>query len=141
MQTDTLTAMERGSAWPLRCVDYVSTLLAAVATAGVVSLLIPSHWPALVGMFLGMLLGMVVLLIVFLGFSLLAGPFGILMPGMTAAMITGMVCGMMMTAQKASLVNALTVGALIGLGTAAVFHLYDWSLHGEVSQGDTGREA
>ncbi len=140
-QADTLTVMEGNAAWSLRWVDYVSTLLAAGVTAGVVRLLIPSHWPALVGMILGMLLGMVVLLIIFLGFSLLAGPFGILMPGMPAAMIAGMVCGMMMTAQKASLLDALIVGALIGLGTAAVFHLYDWSLHGEVSQDDTGREA
>jgi hypothetical protein len=133
--------MERNSAWSLRCVDYVSTLLAAGVTAGVVWLLIPSHWPALVSMFLGMLLGMVVLLIVFLSFSLLVGPFGILMPGMPAAMMAGMVCGMMLTAEKAVLLDALTVGALIGLGTAVVFHLYDWSLHGEVSQDDRGREA
>jgi hypothetical protein len=107
----------------------------------VVWLLIPSDWPALVGMVLGMLLGMVVLLIVFLSFSLLVGPFSILMPGMPAAMMTGMVCGMMMTAEKAVLVDALTVGVLIGLATAVVFHLYDRSLHGEVSQEDTGREA
>ena len=64
-QADTLTVMEGNAAWSLRCVDYVSTLLAAVVTAGVVRLLIPSHWPALVGMILGMLLGMVVLLIIF----------------------------------------------------------------------------
>ena len=141
MQTDTLPVMNRDSAGLLRCVDYVSTLLAGVATAGVVSLLIPSHWPALVGMFLGMLLGMVVLLIVFLSFALLAGPFGILMPGMTASMISGMVGGMMVTAEKAPLVDALMVGALIGLGVAVLFHLYDRSLHGEVSRDERGREA
>ena len=141
MQTDILTFMEPNAAWTLRCVDYVSTTLAAGATAGVVSLLIPSHWPALVGMFLGMLLGMVVPLIVFLGFALLAGPFAILMPGMTAAMITGMVGGMRMTAEQAPLEEVLAIGGLIGLGTAVVFHLYDWSLHGEVSPDDRGREA
>ena len=141
MQTVILSIMERNAAWTLRCVESISTLLAGGATAGAVSLLIPSHWSAWVGMFLGMLLGMVVLLIVCLGFVLLAGPFGILMPGMTAAMITGMVCGMMMTAEKARLVDALAVGALIGLGIAVIFHLYDWSLHGEVSQHDRGREA
>jgi hypothetical protein len=140
IQTVILAVMERDAAWTLRCVEYISTLLVGGVTAAVVSLLIPSHWPALGGMFLGMLLGMVVLLIVFLGFALLAGPFGILMPGMTAAMITGMVCGMMMTAETAPLLDALTVGALIGLGTAVVFHLYDWSLHGEVSQNETGRD-
>ena len=139
-QTDTLAFMERDAAWTLRCLDYVSTTLAAGLTVAVVSLLIPSHWPALVGMFLGMLLGMVVPLIVFLGFALLAGPFAILMPGMTAAMIAGMVGGMSMTPEKAPLEEALAVGALIGLGTAMVFHLYDWSLHGEVSGDDTGRD-
>ena len=127
-QTDTLAFMERDAAWTLRCLDYVSTTLAAGLTVAVVSLLIPSHWPALVGMFLGMLLGMVVPLIVFLGFALLAGPFAILMPGMS------------MTPEKAPLEEALAVGALIGLGTAMVFHLYDWSLHGEVSGDDTGRD-
>ncbi len=141
MWTDTVAFMKRNADGPLRWVDYVSTLLIAGTTAGAVSLLIPSHWPALVSMFLGMLLGTVVLLIVFMAFSLLAGPFAILMPGMTAAMIAGMVCGMMMTAQEGPLVEALTGGALIGLGVAVAFHLYDWSLHGEVSQDDTGREA
>ncbi len=133
--------MDRDSTGALRWVDYLSTLLAGVATAGVVRLLIPSHWPALLGMFLGMVLGMVVLLVVFLCFALLAGPFGVLMPGMTAAMISGMAGGMMMTADKAPLVDALTVGALIGLGVAVFFHLYDRSLHGEVSRDDRGREA
>ena len=138
---DTLTPVKSDSVWTLRCLDYVSTTLAAGVTAGVVSLLIPSQWPALAGMFLGMLLGMVVPLIIFLSFALLAGPFAILMPGMTAAMIAGMVGGMSMTPEKAPVEEALAVGALIGLGTAVVFHLYDWSLHGEVSGDDTGREA
>lgn len=110
MWTDTVAFMKRNADGPLRWVDYVSTLLIAGATAGAVSLLIPSHWPALVSMFLGMLLGTVVLLIVFMAFSRLAGPFAILMPGMTAAMIVGMVCGMMMTAQEAPLVEALAGG-------------------------------
>lgn len=141
MRPDTLNDMERGIAWFVRCVDYISTLLVAGITAGAVSLLIPSHWPALVSMVLGMFLGMVVLLVVFMGFSLVAGPFGILMPGMTAAMAAGMVCGMTMTAQKASFVESLTVGALIGLGIAVSFHLYDRSLHGEVSRNGTRRSA
>ncbi len=141
MRPDTFVDMERGTAWFVRGVDYTSTLLAAGVTAGAVHFLIPSHWPEWVSMVLGMFLGMVVLLVVFMGFSLVAGPFGILMPGMTAAMAAGMVCGMTMTAQKASFVEALTVGALIGLGIAVSFHLYDRSLHGEVSRNGTRRSA
>ena len=141
MQADTFIVMERDSSWVLSGLECISTTLAAGATAGVVWLLIPSHWPALVSMFLGMLLGMVVLLVIFLCFALMVGPFGILMPGMTATMMAGMVCGMLLTAEKAALLDALTIGALIGLGTAVVFQLYDWSLHGEVSPDDTGREA
>jgi prepilin signal peptidase PulO-like enzyme (type II secretory pathway) len=136
MRADILTVMERDSTWTLRCVDYVSATLAGGVAAGVVSLLIPSDWPGL----MGMILGMVFALVVCMGFSLLAGPFGILMPGMTAGMIAGMVCGMRMTGE-APLEEALAAGALIGLGTAVVFHLYDRSLHGEVLQDDTGSEA
>ncbi|MEE2822347.1 MAG: hypothetical protein VYA53_05135 [Acidobacteriota bacterium] len=133
--------MEHNATWILRCVDYISTILAACVTAGIISLLIPSHWSAPVGMFLGMILSMAVFSIIFLVLSFLAGPFGILMPGMASAMITGMVCGMMTTANTVSLSKLFTFGAVIGLGMATGFHIYDWVLHGEVSQDKTQRRA
>ena len=85
-------------------------------------------------MVLGMLLGMAALLPVLLLAQLFTSPFEIAMPGMPAAMISGMLAGMAAATGPAARLDWAGYGLAIGLGVQLVFHLYDLSLHGEVSE-------
>jgi hypothetical protein len=124
--------MERDVGRLLRLLDYIAVMLAGGVSALLAGYLVPSGWPLSVGMLVGMLLGTMVLSIVVLGFSWFAGPFEIVMPGMPAVMITGMLCGMMAASGSPAISTLATFGVCIGLSLQAVFHIYDTRLHGEV---------
>lgn len=128
--------MERDVGRFLRFLDYIAMMLAGGFSALLAGYLVPSGWPLPAGMLVGMLLGTVVLLIVVLGFSWFAGAFEIVMPGMPAVMITGMLCGMMAASGSPTISTLVIFGVCTGLSLQAVFHIYDTRLHGEVRNGD-----
>lgn len=123
--------MEGNPATLFRIFDYLTASLTGLTTALLVFLLVSPRWPMVLGMALGMALGVASLGLVFVGLGWVAGPFEIIMPGKFIGMIVGMAGGMWAASGGATLGGLFAFGVTAGLILAAVFHLYDKTLHGE----------
>ena len=116
----------------LRMYDYLTSILTGFIAAMLVFWLVSPAWAILLGMVVGMALGVAALLIVLVFFGWIAGAFEIIMPGKYIGMIVGMAGGMWKTMESGTtMIGLVTFGAIIGLVLAAIFHVYDRSLHGE----------
>ena len=123
--------MEGNPATLLRIFDYLTASLTGLTTALLVFLLVSPRWPMVLSMALGMALGVASLGLVVVGLGWVAGAFEIIMPGKFIGMIVGMAGGMWAASGGATLDGLLAFGVTAGLILAAVFHLYDRTLHGE----------
>ena len=123
--------MEGNPATLFRIFDYLTASLTGLTTALLVFLLVSPRWPMVLSMVLGMALGVASLGLVVVGLGWVAGAFEIIMPGKFIGMIVGMAGGMWAASGGATLGGLLAFGVTAGLILAAVFHLYDKTLHGE----------
>ncbi len=116
----------------LRIYDYLTAIFTGFITAMLVFWLVSPTWPVLLGMIVGMALGIVALLIVMVSLGWIAGAFEIIMPGKFIGMTVGMAGGMWKTmADGTTMIGLIIFGIFIGLVLAAIFHVYDRSIHGE----------
>jgi len=118
----------------LKLSDYFVAVLIGSLSAVAIHFAVSPSWSMPTAMLAGMALGMVVMTVIILPFSLVGGIFEILMPGMFIASFAGMGAGMWVSAGAPPVSKLLMLGFLTGLLIHGLFHLYDLSLHGEMTQ-------
>lgn len=124
--------MKSNLAMILRIYDYLTAIVTGFIAAILVFWLVSPAWPILLGIVVGMALGIAALLIVIVSLSWLAGAFETIMPGKFIGMIVGMAGGMWKTmVGGTTMIGLIIFGVFIGLVLAAIFHVYDRSIHGE----------
>lgn len=116
-----------------RFLDYGLAMSLGGAVTLFAVILVPDGWSRFIGMVLGMLLGMAVLLGVLFLIQLISTPFEVAMPGMIIVMIMGMIGGMSTSLEDDNWTSLVTIGLSVGFLVQLIFHLYDRSLHGQVT--------